>query len=169
MTFVIISLLLFNSCNKVNIGINNVGAIFESDENRANARMNQILTAIKSKDSDILKSLFSKKALTEAINFDSDINFLFNFIQGDIVSWELNGWPSDESIEYGKSSLMIRFGVIINTDKDNYDLFVVDYNVDTINPDNEGIYMIEISKVGNCNSHLSWQERLYAGIHSPKE
>ena len=149
LSFVLISLLLISSCDKVGIGINKVGAIFKSDESRADARMEQILTTIKGKDSDALKSLFSKNALAEDNNLDNEINFLFSFIQGDIVSWELNGWPSDESIEYGKKSLMIRFDVIIKTDKDSYDLFVVDYNVDTINPDNEGIYMIEISRSGH--------------------
>lgn len=33
---------------------------------------------------------------------------------------------------------MIRFDFDIKTDKDDYGLFVIDYNVDTINPDNEG-------------------------------
>ena len=71
------------------------------------------------------------------------------------------GGHTDETTEF-----LQRGGLL---DKDDYELFVVDYNVDTINPDNEGIYMIEISRSGHRTSQLSWQERLYAGIHSPKE
>ncbi|MCR6546792.1 DUF5104 domain-containing protein [Dehalobacterium formicoaceticum] len=44
----------------------------------------------------------------------------------------LNQWMGE------KRSLMIRFDFDIKTDKDDYGLFVIDYNVDTINPDNEG-------------------------------
>ncbi len=60
---------------------------------------------------------------------------------------------------------MIRFSVTISTDKDDYLLFVIDYNTDTINPDNEGVYMMQIMKLADRNNQPSWQERLCAGIY----
>lgn len=126
--------------------------------------MEQIISAIKDKDKETLKLLFSEQALDEAIDFDSEIDSLFDFIQGDIDSWERDGLGSDESIDYGKKSLMIRFAITINTDKDDYVLFVIDYNVDTKNPDNQGVYMLEVSKSSYSGEWESWQKRMHAGI-----
>jgi len=153
---VLISLLSFSSC----------GGIYVSEPKRADSRMEQIISAIKDKDKEAIKSLFSKKAIGEANDIDSEIDYLFDFLQGDINSWKRDGWASDESIEYGKRSLLIRFAFIVNTEKDDYLLFVMDYNVDTINPDNKGIYTMEITRLEDRDAiQRSWQERLNAGIH----
>lgn len=135
------------------------------EDERADARMEQIVSAIKDKDSEALKSLFSKKALDEADDFDSGADSLFDFIQGDIESWEGNGWASDTSMGGGKSSWMIRFEFDVKTDKDDYHFFVIDYNVDTINPDNQGVYMLELIDNYGEKELESWQDRMRAGIY----
>ena len=144
--------------------------MFNDDDQKADARMEEIISAIKERDRKALRSLFSQKALGEVENFDDDMDFLFDFVKGNIISWERDdGISSDETISYGKRSLMIRslYEVITNTEE--YYFFVVDYNVDTINPDNAGVYMLEVmTSEGNDNLD-SWQERLYAGIHQPKK
>ena len=51
------------------------------------------------------------------------------------------------------------------TDVDEYDFFIIDYNIDTINPYNEGVYMIQLRKssyVGSWGG--SWQERMRPGF-----
>ena len=151
-------LLLLSSCEKGN------GGITMSEEKRADARMEQIISAIKGKDKEALKSLFSKKALDEANDFENDVDYLFKFLQSNIDTWERDGIAGSESIDHGKKSLMIRFAINVNTDKDVYRFFVIDYNTDTINPDNEGIYMLEVRKADSPNTG-SWQDRMRAGIY----
>lgn len=112
----------------------------------ADDRMEQIVAALKEKNIESLKSLFSAKSISEAENFENDFDRLFQFFQGTIETWERDSLAADRSIEYGKQSLMIRYGILISTDIDDYSLFIIDYNIDTINPDNEGIYMLEIWK-----------------------
>ena len=107
--------------------------------------------------------MFSKKALDEANDFENDADYLFEFLQGTIDTWERDGIAGSESIEYGKKSLMIRFAININTNKEVYRLFVIDYNTDTINPDNEGVYMLEVRTADSPNTG-SWQQRMRAGI-----
>ena len=137
-----------------------------SDDHRADERMEQIISAVKNNDREALRSVFSKKALKEADNFEDGIDYLFNFLQGDISSWERDGLSCSESISYGKKSKLLRFGFTVKTDIDNYLLFVMDYNVDTINADNEGVYTLEITRLADRdNIKRSWQERLVAGIH----
>ncbi len=158
MLLILVSLLLSSSCGR-NEGIH------VSEEKTADARMEQIVSAIKDKDNEALKSLFSKKALDEANNFVGGADSLFNFIQGDIESWERDGFASDESMSGGKRSWMIRFGFTIKTDKDVYQFFVIDYNVDTINTDNQGVYMLELIDNYGESELESWQDRMRAGIY----
>ena len=148
---------LFTSCTLAN-------EIFLSEEKRADMRMEQIISAIKNEDKKLLKSLFSKKALKEAKELDKEIDHFYNFIKGNINSWSRDGLSADESVRYGEKSLLIRFGMDVHTDKDDYRLFVMDYNIDTINPDNDGLYTLEIRRAANKSPWGFWQERLRPGI-----
>ena len=154
----LMGLLLFSACDRN-------GGIFVGEPKRADSRMEQIVSAIKDKNKETLKSLFSKKALDEADDFDGKVDSLFSFIQGDIESWEGSGWASDTSMGGGKKSWMIRFGFDVKTDKGDYHFFVIDYNVDTINPDNQGIYMLELIENYGEVELEGWQDRMRAGIY----
>lgn len=163
MILVFTSLLLFSSCNIVGSG--SEGEMIVSEEKQADARMEQIIAALKSKDKEALKSLFSNKALEEATSFEADADCLFELFQDNITSWERDGWSSSESVEYGKKSSMIRFAIDVETDKDMYRLFIIDYNTDTINPNNQGVFMLELIKDYGEKKLVSWQDRMRAGIY----
>ena len=150
-------LLLLSSCDEN-------GGMAMSDEQRADARMEQIILAIKEKDKEALKSLFSKKALDESIDFENDVDTLFGLFQADIDTWERDGIAGSESIRSGKKSSMIRYAINVNTDKEVYRLFVIDYYTDTIDPDNQGVYMLEVRLAESPNTG-SWQERMRAGLY----
>ena len=130
----------------------------------ADERMEQIVVALKEKDKEALKSLFSPKAINEIDNFEKDVDNLFNFFQGAVETWERDSLSAEKSIRYGKKSVMIRFGILISTDIDDYSLFIIDYNTDTIDPDNEGVYMLEIAKQSYDGEWESWQDRMMPGI-----
>lgn len=130
----------------------------------ADERMEEIIAVLKEKNMESLKSLFSAKAISEAPNFENDFDRFFQFFQGTIETWERNSLSASRSIEYGKQSLMIRYGILISTDIDDYLLFVIDYNIDTVNPDNEGVYMLEISKQSYDGEWAGWQDRMVPGI-----
>jgi hypothetical protein len=53
----------------------------------------------------------------------------------------------------------------LKTDKDVYEFFVIDYNVDTINTDNQGVYMLELINNYGERELESWQDRMRAGIY----
>jgi hypothetical protein len=168
-SLLLVSSLLLSSCDKIGINHRKEGGLLVIGEGRkADIRTEQIVSAIKDKDREALKSLFSKKALDEANDLDNRIDYLFDLIQGDIDSWEKDGqnnWSSSESIEYGKRSLMIRFSFDVKTDKDVYLFYVIDYNTDTINPDNQGVYMLELIKFTDEEDLESWPDRMRAGIY----
>jgi hypothetical protein len=141
-----------------------------NEEKQADARIVQILATIKDKDRETLKSLFSQKALDEAEDFDSGVDYLFNFFQGNIDSWERDKWSSGEEIRNGKKSMMLRSWYEVNTDNNKYLFFIIDFPEDTINPSNIGLYTLRIIKVENEETEFGyWQDMEIPGIYNPKK
>ncbi|HQA56868.1 MAG TPA: DUF5104 domain-containing protein [Acetivibrio sp.] len=144
--------------------------VYVGEERAAKERIQEILAAIKDKDKEAMKALFSKKALEEANEIDEGVDYLFDFFQGDVQSWEIDAWSSDESIERGKKSLMLRAWYIVTTDKEKYMFFVIDYIKDTMNPDNAGMYTLRVIKAEDEETEFGyWQDMNIAGIYKPKQ
>ena len=152
----VVIMVFFASCKQ---GLRSI--MFDDGGVKADNRMEQLLSTIVDKDREALKSLFSKKVLEEFDDIDSGIDMLFEYLHGNIDSWERDGLSGGNTRREGKITTMNRFNIIINTDKDVYEIFVMDYYTDTINPDNEGIYMLKVYKSSYSGEHN--QSR--AGIH----
>ena len=95
---------------------------------------------------EAIKSLFSQRALTEADDIDGGIDYFLGFIQGDMIDFTQVTAIVEQETENGKMTQMIKFSCELNTTEDDYLIFAVDYNIDTINPENEGIYMLQIMR-----------------------
>ena len=139
-----------------------------NEKKKADTRMEQIIAAIKDKDRTGLKALFSKQAINEANDFDSCIDYLFNFLQDDVKSWERYKWSSDVSLEYGKKSKMLRSWYTVITEKNKYSFFIIDFTEETINPDNFGLYTLRVIKTEDEEIEFTyWQDMQIAGIYRP--
>ena len=161
--FGLISILVFCSCNEIE-RIKEGGTSLTEDK-QADLRMEQIVSALKEKDKEVLKSLFSKRAIDETEDFDNDVVYLFELVQGDVSSWERDGKSSDGLYEHGKKSLTLRFAFNYTTDEESYRFFVIDNYIDTIDPDNQGLYMLELIKFVDQKDLEAWQDRIRAGIY----
>ncbi len=141
-----------------------------SEDKQADARLEQVLEAIKKEDKKALKSLFSKKALEEAEDIDSRIEYLFTLIQGEVEIWERDALSSYESIGGGKRSESIQSWYTVTTDTYEYKFFLLDYSVDTINPDNAGLYTLRAIKAEDEKTQFTfWQDMAIAGIYMPEK
>ena len=120
MLFIIVNLIMFGSCDERENDSAGVGGIIVNEPRKADNRMEQISSAIKDNDKEALKLLFSQKAINENDDFDNELDSFYNYFQGDIESWERGSWSSDETIEYGNKSLMIRSSYKVITDKEVY-------------------------------------------------
>ena len=146
------------------------GIMYISDEKNADKRMEQILSAIKDEDKEGMKALFSKQALDETDDFDKGVDYLYDFIQGDVESWERYTLSAGEKIKHGKKSVMIRSWYTVSTEKEDYLFFVLDYAKDTITPDNEGLYTLRVIKSEDEEKEFTyWQDMMLPGIYIPKE
>lgn len=137
---------------------------YADGEFQANIRMKGIVSAINAQDAKKLKGLFSTQALEECEDIDSQIADLFEFLGGDIISWELDdGFSSGQKIEYGKKQWIIRPGFFVSTDKDSYFISLIDFPIDTFNKQNKGLYSIMVRKSSYNELVPSWDKRK-AGI-----
>ena len=144
--------------------------LFYDDTEIAESALEQILDSIKNQDEEALKSVFSKNALIEAEDMDSGIEYLFDFVQGNVTSYDFRTGPgSDGLIENGNrwEKLVSWFNVV--TDKEKYVFFILQYSVDTFDPDNVGVYSLRVVKEADEYTQMTyWTDMEIPGIYQPE-
>lgn len=74
--------------------IEGIGEALMSNEERAT-----IVNAFNVGDREALHALFSEKAQSECENLDEQMEQMFAFVPGEIVSWTLRSFSSSESVD----------------------------------------------------------------------
>lgn len=172
---IILSMLFLSSCS---LGGSRTEMLNrDSDDTKANARLEQVIESIKKKDKDAVKSLFSQKALSEADDFVGSMDDLFDFFQGKVDSWAKSSGPTvSESNDYGHITKEVSSYYYVNTDKQKYFFLLRDYPVDTDHPDNVGLYLLLVvkaedrEKIYDRNQKILYdgdQKISHAGIYIP--
>lgn len=119
----------------------------DDDDKNADARFEEVIKALENQDKDTLQAMFSKQALDDSDDFESDLDDLFDFFQGDVDTWEKSDGPTVfESYDYGHNIKEVSSYYYVNTDKQKYFFLLRDYPVDTEHPNNVGLYMILLVK-----------------------
>lgn len=158
--------LILNSCS---LGGGRL-VISDDSDKIADARLEQIINDLLNSDKDSLKALFSKKALNEANNFENNMEYLLVFFRGKVIEWKRNAFSAPEKIENGKESLELQSVYTVTTDKDKYMFFIIEYNKDTFNPDNIGLYTLRVIKAKDEDTQFTyWQDMKIPGIYKPKQ
>jgi len=139
-TFLVVSIFVLGSC----VGGSRTEMLNKaSDEEIANEKLSKVINYIKNKDEEALKSMFSKRALAESGDFSEDADLLFEFFEGELVSWEKASGPTVyESINYDKVIKEVDAYYYVKTDKETYYFLMNDFPVDDVNVDNEGLNML---------------------------
>jgi len=164
--FLIISILSLVSCTS--LGKNR---LFDDTGKKADIRLKQIVEIINNKDKEALKKIFSEQALNEAIDLDERIDYLFDFINGEITSWEKRvGGSSTDSVNKGKKEKTLMSWYIVNTNNQNYLIAFCEWLIDTENPENVGVYMLYLIKAEDEKQFKGFGPTTrYAGIYKPEE
>ena len=119
--------------------------LFQNERELTNNQTVQILLAIENKDKDSIRQMFSKSAVSESENFDGDIEKLFEYFRGELISFNKDGTyvPYMESGGEGTMKL-VDYQNVVRTSEDTYLLTTRYYIADTVIPDNVGIYSFNI-------------------------
>lgn len=113
-------------------------------EEYVQARMDQIVEALREQDEQRLKKLFCVQTLENAKDLDASVEELFTQIGTNIISWEVcpNGIHSPVYHYYDKQLIEITAWVFLKTDTREYVLLVSDSPVNDTSPSYEGLYAI---------------------------
>lgn len=108
----------------------------------ANDKLEKMLTFIANKDTDAIKSLFSDRVINESTDFDDNLAVLFDFFEGEIISWEESSGPVVFGTrENGKTKREVDSFYYITTDINKYYVVINDFQVDEFDTSNQGINM----------------------------
>jgi len=128
----------FSSCSIVDI----------NNKETSNAYIDNVLEIIQNKDEKALREMFSKNAIESAENFDKSVPLLFDYFQGDIISY--NDWAGPSVIkekENGYIKEEMNYTCDIKTTQQTYRIAIQDFTIDTTNPNNVGIWSFYIIKM----------------------
>jgi len=140
-----------------------------NDDNKiADIRFQKIIEALENKDKEALKKMFSSKALKEAKDIDGGIDYIMEFYKGNMKSKE-GTIPRKDSINNGEKKSELDCMYIVTTDEDTYIVFFIDQILDSKNPDNVGIYMLQIIKKSDREKEFDGggDKTKCAGIYRP--
>jgi hypothetical protein len=135
---------------------------YNTDSDQADAMFQAIVSAIESQDSVMLKALFSEYAADTAVNLDDQILYLFDFYEGEMVSFCRYG-PGSHAIKEGNKYVKEIFSSYdIQTTSGEYRMAVIFYTIDSSNPKNIGLFSIYIIKSEDSNlDYAYWGEDIW--------
>ena len=111
----------------------------------ANKQFEDLIDAAKMQDADALKALFSQNVLNEVENIEESIQKLFDYFQGELVSYNNWGGPGVKAeMEYGDYQEVYDATYDFETAQDKYRLWMEIITVDTTDADNVGIRSLYI-------------------------
>ena len=119
--------------------------LMKDDSSVANDKFSELIDAIQTQDINTLISLFSKNALKEAENLDESIRDLFDYFQGELISYNDWGGPGvTAEMEYGDYQKIYDSTYDFETTQDKYRLAMEIITADTTDTGNVGIRSLYI-------------------------
>jgi hypothetical protein len=140
-----------------------------SDDKLMRDCADELFEAVKSKDSELVKSSFSIY-VKSADGFSGSVDKLISYIQGGVISWKEVSSPVcfDSSGENGRIK-KLSFWYTLTTDKEEYRVYFCDVPTDTYDENNKGIHSLLIIKKDEENKLTGTIEdwASYEGISIP--
>lgn len=134
-----IIILIMKSCGETSIR----REFFTTDTKKiTNELFEEVIESIQNRDSDALKSLFADSVLEKRENLDEQIEELFDYYKGEMLSYNSGGGERHDEIQnvddaYHLSTLYAYFDV--ETTQDKYRFSLKYRYIDTAHTENEGI------------------------------
>ena len=139
-----------------------------NEDKIADERMKRIITALENKDRKALKAMFSEKAKEDAIDLDDGIEYIINFYQGKMISFD-GVYGVDESFNGDNKKITITGIYDIETDKEQYYVYFIE-KINTADDSENGLYSIQILEKAKENEQMFWMNitKTHGGVLQPK-
>ncbi|WP_024831823.1 DUF5104 domain-containing protein [Ruminiclostridium josui] len=167
-------ILLFTTIMGLCLGLSSCSSyravLARDDEKYGEARFQNIIDALENKDKEGIKKMFSSNALKEAKDIDGGIEYLMKFYKGKLVSKE-GAYNASHSKGDGEKTITMKYFYMVTTDEDKFIVFFIDKVYDKKNPDNVGLYMLQIIKLSDREKEFDWggDKTRCAGIYRPED
>ena len=168
LSLILICVVFLNSCGTL---MSLVFGNMKTDDEVAQEKLGEVLGAIEKQDKDSLKALFAKKTQNTGSNFDSQIEQLFEYYQGNFSTYSKITSPMvGRGHDYNDEYKYYEFSCDIETTTQTYRIAMKFYTEDTATPDNIGIislYIINAKEENSeCFDHFYWGDATFKeGIH----
>lgn len=141
-------MMFLSSCSLGGLELGKKGSFFQDDRSKANNSFEMVLNAIQNKDAIALKSLFSNASLKNVDDFDAIANDLFEFFQGNVVSYDdWGGAVAGEGLrEGGQEWYIIQPTYDVKTSEQEYRFAFKEFTVNDFEPDKVGIWSLYVIK-----------------------
>lgn len=152
----LVSAVVLSSCALWPFGSS--GQVFDDSYEKADARMEQIASAINGDDAAALQGMFSPRALEQA-GFDERLEYLLAFFPNGGLTWERDSVGAEKESANGKKTELLDALYKVSSDGHEYWLLFKDFTVnETVDPENVGIFAMGV---------IPWAEDLHSGAAEP--
>lgn len=141
---------------------------FHSEQEEADQMCQNIIDAYTQQDSEKLKNLFSEESRENIPELDTEIASFLDYIKGKVKSFEGDCASSSES-DYGKKKTELTGMYLISTDEEQYCMNFYMYSKDDENPQNIGLYKLEIATEEEVNKEDFVWDHAEMGIFVEEE
>lgn len=152
---------LFTSCSSEESKL--FSNVFKSDSTIANETFQKIINGINIRDGSAIREMFSDKALREAIEFDEKLASLFDYCEGEMLSYNAGGpgvFQEKNADGRGFIKKEIQSTYDVETSKKKYHIAIREFIQDTECSDNVGIYSIYVVATDSLDEPVAdwWME-----------
>jgi hypothetical protein len=150
-------------CNIVKMREDLFSSQMVSDEEEMKRIEDIVIRALEEKDAELLKSIFSEKALSRAEDIDRGIEYIFDLYKGEFQEITYENHSVEGHIEDGKHSRNISAQCDIKTTEGTYTLAWYEWTVQEHDPSEQGVYRLHLRKSEDKKGY-----RHIAGIDYPE-
>lgn len=115
--------------------------------------LTQLMAAINEENTEMVKAVFCQTVRDTTLDLDTQIDAMFEFLEGDITGYEHQAMHSNESREQDTHTQEIYWAYNLTTTKNEYCFSFKYCTDDTENPSNVGMHFINLIQAENVNSY----------------
>lgn len=124
-----------------------IHSFWDSDQKVSDEILEKTIDGINNKDEDAIKKLFSEYAIDNSESFDEDIHYLFDFIDGNVVSYdESSPAGSFESSNKDYKIKLISSYYYVSTATEKYFFLIDNYSKNTLESEKQGVKCLIVVK-----------------------
>ena len=147
------------------------GGFWSSDEATANAVIARVSDALASHDKPAMMALFSEAGRSQANDLGTQVDTLFDFVQGTVLSHQLDPNGGPDSREYNDGPMRwkeLSIFFTITTDVGTYSFFMADRVVDDFHEYKVGVYTLRAMRIEDEEKYMIFSEAMrIPGIWCP--